>query len=187
VTAFLVFSAGFAAAQTAQSRLPAGTSITFVAEGHFDSRAHPGTSIRAHLKDDLTLDGTMIAPAGTVARLIFIGESSGKQNVAIDDFKTRYGFLPVGFAVSDASMNAGVEIRVRTLANVEHLQDRYVIEEPFPFKIGTDAPASVYTPTPARTAPPIYRATPRPAARSTRAPAPSPVPSPSDPATKIPG
>jgi len=183
VTALFVCTAGWAAAQTPASTLPAGTAVVFIAEGHFDGRAQPGASIRAHLKNDVVLDGTIVAPAGTTAKLIFVGAKNGKQSVAIDDFRTRFGFLPVGYAESDEpSMNAGVEIRVRTLANVEHLSDRYVIEEPFPFKIGNDAPASVYTPTPARTAPPILQTTGRGSRRSpspTPSPASSPSPSPS--------
>lgn len=189
MTAFLVATVAWATAQTAQSTLPAGTAVVFVSEGHFDGRARPGSNIRAHLKDDLSLDGTILAPAGTVARLVLTGiAKNGKQTVDIEDFTTRYGLLPVGSATANAdAMNAGVEIRTATLAKVVHLRDRFAIEVPFPFKIGTDTPASVYTPTPARTAPPIMRPAARPRHRPKPTPTPTPAPSPSDAATKIPG
>ena len=107
------------------------------------------------------------------------------------------GLMPVrAVAPIVPPVPAGTSIAATTLAEVDHLGDRYSIRLPFPFRLSGEAPASAYTPTPARTAPPfVIRArrgtpTPAPTAMPTAQPPPTPIPdpgaTPDATATKIP-
>jgi hypothetical protein len=148
----------------------------FVCDGTLSVTARPGSSTKVHLRDDLVLDGTVLAPAGTPARLVVGGSTTaGGQRaalVAIDQFRTKFGLLPV--RPKTASLPAvapGVTIDATTLARVEHLGDRYAIDVPFPFALSTEVPVSAYTATPARTPAALIR----PIIRGRRTPAPSPT------------
>ena len=158
--AFLLLSAAWATAQSPQQHaLPAGTAVVFVADGHLDAGAREGSSAEVHLRDPLVLDGMVIAAAGTHARLIVGGttdSATGRRTpaVSLDRFTINAGLMPVR-AKSPVlpPVTAGMTIEATTLAQVDHIGDRYSIVVPFPFKLSNDQPASAYTPTPARTAP----------------------------------
>jgi hypothetical protein len=165
--------------------LPAGSTVVFFIDGHLDVGAKPGSSVRVHLRDDLVLDGTTIAPAGTPARLIVGGVTtvagSREAQVSLDGFVSTFGLLPVRPVTGTlAVIDNGRTVEATTLARVSHLGDRFAIEIPFPFKLSSDAPLSVYTPTPAKTAPPRTSVGPAaqhtPVIRGTAPPAPEPNP-----------
>jgi hypothetical protein len=187
-TAFLLFCASFAtAAPPPQHVLPAGTAVVFVTDAPLDAGRRDGDVVTVHLRDALVLDGTTLAPAGTHAVLL-VGRSvttGGKrvEAVSLERFSVSAGLLPVR-AVEPIvpPVPAGATIEARTLAEVDHLGERYSIRIPFPFRLSGDQPASAYTPTPARTAPPrsVMKPEPRPTAT------PSPTASPDPAATKIP-
>jgi hypothetical protein len=198
VTAFLLLSAAWATAQSPRQHvLPAGTPVVFVADGHLDSGAREGSSVDVHLRDALVLDGAVIAAVGTHARLLVGGitdTASGHRTPAIslDRFSINAGLLPVrARAPIVAPVAAGTAIEATTLAEVDHIGDRYSIVVPFPFKLSNDQPASAYTPTPARTAPPHFNV---PARRRGSQPSPTAEPTaaativaePTASATKIP-
>jgi hypothetical protein len=151
-----------------QHQLPPGSAVVFVCDGRLDVGARPGSSTRVRLREALTLDGVVVAPAGTAARLVVGGAvtKGGKREatISLEDFRTPYGLLPVRPATALlGSIQPGVTIEAKTLARVEHIGERIAIEVPFPFKLSNDIPISVYTPTPAKTAPPVLpRPTPHP-------------------------
>ena len=197
--AFLLVSAAWATAQSPQQHvLPAGTAVVFVSDGRLDPGAREGTAVAVHLRDSLVLDGNVIAPAGAHARLIVGGTTdlNGKRTpeVSLDRFSINAGLMPVrARSPIVPPLASGATIEATTLAEVQHLGDRYSIMVPFPFKLSNDRPAAYYTPTPARTANPHpfnipgrrrSGATAPPSAPPSDAPA-SPDPHPS--ATKIPG
>jgi hypothetical protein len=192
-TAFLLLSATWATAQSQQQQhvLPAGTAVVFVTDANLDAGRREGDVVSVHLRDALTLDGTVLAPAGTRARLVIGGTDTpnGKRAPAIslDRFSIAAGLLPVkANAPVVAPLPAGTEIPATTLAAVDHVGDRMSIRVPFPFGLAGDQPASMYTPTPARTAPPSRNMKPGP----TPTPAPTNPPATDTPApapTKIPG
>lgn len=149
--------------------LPAGSSVVFVSDGHLDVGAKAGSTVKIHLRDDLVVDGTSIASAGTPARLVLGGSvaSGGTRQalISLDEFVTKPGRLPVGPVVATVpQIDVGTLIQAKTLATVDHLGDRFSIEVPFPFPLSNDVPVSQYTPTPAKTAPPrgFNQPTPRP-------------------------
>jgi hypothetical protein len=167
-----------ATAEPAQQQLPPGSAVVFVCDGHLDVGAKPGSSTRVHLRDALTLDGTVVAPAGTAARLVVGGvvNAGGKRqaSITVEDFTTKYGLLPVRAKTALlGGIDPGVTIEATTLARVERIGDRIAIVVPFPFRLSTDVPLSVYTPTPAKTAPlPSARSTPHPTSVPTKNPLP---------------
>jgi len=186
--AFLLFCGSFAtAAPTPQHVLPAGTAVVFVTDAPLDAGRRDGDVVTVHLRDALVLDGTTLASAGTRAVLL-VGRSlttGGKrvEAVSLERFSVSAGLLPVR-AVEPIvpPVPAGAVIEARTLAEVDHLGERYSIRIPFPFRLSGDEPASAYTPTPARTASPgaVMKPLPRPTAT------PSPTAPPTAAATKIP-
>jgi hypothetical protein len=187
-TAFLLFCATFAtAAPPPQHVLPAGTAVVFVTDAPLDAGRRDGDVVTVHLRDALVLDGTTLAPAGTHAVLL-VGRSvttGGKrlEAVSLERFSVNAGLLPVRSVEPIVPpVPAGAVIEARTLAEVDHLGDRYSIRIPFPFRLSGDQPASAYTPTPARTAPP--RSVMKPEPRPTATPSPTATPDPA--ATKIP-
>jgi len=175
--AFLLLSATWATAQSQpQHVLPAGTAVVFVTDANLDAGRREGDAVSVHLRDALTLDGTVLAPAGARARLLIGGTDTadGKRNPAIslDRFSIGAGLLPVKANVPIvAPLSAGTEISASTLAAVDHVGDRMSIRVPFPFGLAGDQPASMYTPTPARTAAPSR----------TMKPGPTPLPAPTNP------
>jgi hypothetical protein len=186
--AFLLFCASFAtAAPSPQHVLPAGTAVVFVTDAPLDAGRRDGDVVAVHLRDALVLDGTTLAPAGAHAVLL-VGRSAttgGKrvEAISLERFSVNAGLLPVR-AVEPIvpPVPTGAMIEARTLAEVDHLGDRWSIRVPFPFHISGDRPASAYTPTPARTAPP--RSVMKPEPRPTATPSPTAAPDPA--ATKIP-
>ncbi|MBV8299263.1 MAG: hypothetical protein JO083_06955 [Candidatus Eremiobacteraeota bacterium] len=148
-----------------------------------DAGRRDGDVVGVHLRDALVLDGTTLAPAGAKAVLLVSRSvtTSGKrvESVSLERFSVSAGLLPVR-AVDPIvpPVPAGAVIEARTLAEVDHLGDRYSIRTPFPFRLSGDQPASAYTPTPARTAPPPGGPPPT---RPTPAPSSPPMPSPTAP------
>jgi hypothetical protein len=193
-TAFLLLTATWATAQSRQQHvLPAGTAVVFVTDANLDAGRREGDAVSVHLRDALTLDGTVLAPAGTRARLLVGGTSGpdGKRIPAfvLDHFSISAGLLPVKPLVPIVPpLATGAEIEARTLANVDNFGDRLSIRVPFPFGLSGDQPASQYTPTPARTAAPRNPMKPSPAPTPFPTAPPGTTPdSPAPAATKIPG
>ena len=193
-TAFLLLSAAWATAQSRQPHvLPAGTAVVFVTDSNLDAGRREGDVVSVHLRDALTLDGTVLAPAGTRAYVV-VGENvnaAGKRvstTYSLDRFSINAGLLPVKAAEPIVPpLAAGTEISATTLAAVDHVGDRWSIRVPFPFQLSGDQPASVYTPTPARTASPKMqmKREPSPTPTPTAPPAAAPD-TPAPAATKIP-
>jgi hypothetical protein len=190
-TAFLLLSATWATAQSQQQHvLPAGTAVVFVTDGNLATGRREGDVITVHLRDALTLDGAVLAAAGTRARLLIGGTDTpnGKRvpAISLEGFSINAGLLPVkADAPIVAPLAAGTEIHATTLAEVDRFGGRLSIRVPFPFRLTGDQPASMYTPTPARTASPGRPMKPAP----TPTPVPSAAPAPDTPApaaTKIP-
>ncbi len=180
-TAFLLLTAAWATAQSGRQHvLPSGTAVVFVTDSNLDPGRREGDVVSVHLRDALTLDGTVLAPAGARARVLVGGTDTpdGKRIRAysLDRFSINAGLLPVK-AVDPivAPLPAGAEIAATTLAAVDHVGDRWSIRVPFPFQLTGDQPASSYTPTPARTASPKMQMkrepSPTPTAQPTTSPA----------------
>src|ERR1700738_759944 len=73
-TAFLLLSSTWAPAQSQQQHvLPAGTAVVFVTDANLDAGRREGDVVSVHLRDALTLDGAVLAPAGARARLVIGG------------------------------------------------------------------------------------------------------------------
>ena len=186
--AFLLLTSAWATAESPQQHvLPAGTAVVFITDSQLDPGRREGDVIGIHLRDNLVLDGTVLAPAGAHAFLLVGGVTApdGRRlpAISVDRFSINAGLMPVK-AVRPIvpPVPAGSQIDAATLAEVDHIGDRYSIRIPFPFRLSGDMPASAYTPTPARTA--SARVMMRPE-RATPSPSPTATPDPS--ATKIPG
>ena len=192
--AFLLLGSAWATAETPRQHvLPVGTAVVFVTDAGLEVGRREGDVVAVHLKRDLVLDGTVLASAGTRAELLVGGSTTpdGKRQVSVtlDRFTINAGLLPVRSAEPLAPpIPAGTEIDARTLADVDHIGDRWSIRIPFPFSLSGDLPASAYTPTPARTASPRSMMKPEPKATATPTPSAVPAVATPDPAaTKIPG
>jgi hypothetical protein len=138
-----------------------------------------------HLRDPLVLDGSVVAPAGTRARLI-VGrtEVNGKRvaSVTLQRFTIPAGLLPVRAREPIVlPIASGASIDATTLAEIEHAGERFSIRIPFPYPLSADKPASYYTPTPARTPPPRDLGP----GRSRGRPAATPIPTASSAATPL--
>jgi hypothetical protein len=174
--ALLLLTVTWATAQSPQQHvLPAGTTVVFVADANLDAGRREGDVVSVHLRDALTLDGTVLAPAGTRARVLVGGTETpdGKRTRAysLDHFFINAGLLPVkSIDPIVPPLAAGAEIAATILAAVDHVGDRWSIRVPFPFQLSGDQPASAYTPTPARTASPKMQLK--------REPSPTPTPQP---------
>ena len=193
--AFLLLSAAWATAQAPRQHvLPAGTVVAFITDAPLDAGRREGDVISVHLRDNVVLDGTVLAPAGTRAQLVFGGitapDGTRRPLVTLERFTINAGLMPVK-AVDQIvpPVPAGALIEATTQAAVDHIGDRWSIRIPFPFQLSGDQPASAYTPTPARTASARSMMRPEPKSPATLAPTASPnatsVPEPA--ATKIPG
>jgi hypothetical protein len=185
--ALLVVTAAWATAESPRQHvLPAGTAVVFVTDAPLDAGRREGDVVGIHLRDNLVLDGTVLAPAGTRAYLLMGGTPDGQRRplVTIDRFSISAGLMPVKANEPIVPpVPAGTVIEASTQAAVDHIGDRYSIRIPFPFRLSGDEPASMYTPTPARTAPPVM-----PVNRRGSSPSPAPATAaPSPAATKIPG
>jgi hypothetical protein len=184
----LLCSTAWATAESPRQQhvLPAGTAVVFVTDAPLEPGRRDGDVVGVHLRDPITLDGVTLAPAGARADLLvgaFIAPDGTRHHVVtLNRFSINAGLMPVrSVAPIVAPIPAGTHIDAVTLADVDHIGDRWSIRIPFPFKLSGDQPASTYTPTPARTAPP--KTLIKPERKATAAPAP---PSPDVEATKIP-
>jgi hypothetical protein len=193
--AFLLLSAAWATAEAPRQHvLRAGTAVVFVTDAPLDAGRREGDVVAVHLRDNLVLDGTVLAPAGTRAYLVVGGvaapDGTRRAAVSLDRFSINAGLMPVK-AVDPIVLPvpAGAQIDAMTLADVDHFGDRWSIRIPFPFQLSGDQPASAYTPTPARTPPSRTMMRPDPKASATAAPTPAPAatPVPEPAPTKIPG
>jgi hypothetical protein len=187
----LLSSASFATADSPRQQhvLPSGTAVVFVTDAPVDPGRREGDVVGVHLRDAIMLDGTVLAAAGTRAHLLYGGYTTpdGKRHPAIslDHFSVNAGLMPVRTVTPVVPpLPSGAQIDAVTLADVDHIGERWSIRIPFPFRLTGDQPASAYTPTPARTAPPKALMKPE---RPTPTPTASPTASPDAVATKIPG
>jgi hypothetical protein len=160
VTALFFVSPSMATADPPQHTLPAGSTVVFVSDGRLDVGAKPGSSAKVHLRDDLQVDGYLVAAAGTSARITFDGQTTvnGRRVaiISLDEFLTKPGRLPVRPRVTTLdALVVGMTIEATTLAAVNDVDGRLSIQVPFPFRLSTDTPFSMYTPSPAKTAVPI--------------------------------
>lgn len=179
--AFLLLCVAWATAQSPLAHvLPAGTAVVFVTDAPLDAGRREGTVVNVHLRDPLVFDGTTLAAAGARAELLVGGITAPDGNrrpaVSLDRFKIKAGLLPVkAIQPIVPPIPAGAQIEARTLADVDHIGERYSIRVPFPFGLSGDQPTSVYTPTPARTA--AAKSLMRPGAKVTSLPTPTGAPS----------
>jgi hypothetical protein len=179
--AFLLLSVAWATAESPLAHvLPSGTAVVFVTDAPLDAGRREGSVVTVHLRDPLVFDGTTLAAAGTHAELLVGGitapDGQRRPTVSLDRFKINVGLLPVKANQPIVPpLPTGTQIEAKTLADVDHIGERYSIRVPFPFGLSGDQPASAYTPTPARTAP--ARSLMRPGAKVTSLPTPTPAPS----------
>jgi hypothetical protein len=174
--------------------LPIGTPLTIVSDDAVDARVRPGSEFRAHLRDPLTLGDTLVATAGTPARLVVTGKDLAKDGtpsyrIAIVGLNLGLaGTLPVRPDTPTVQhIAAGTAIPATTLAALGFEAGKVRVALPLPFKLSNEPPNGGYTPAPLRTAAPIMnrrRPTPSPAPSSTTPASPAtasatPAPSPS--------
>jgi hypothetical protein len=128
------------------------------------------------LRDPLTLGDTLVATAGTPARLVVTAKDIGKDgtasyHIAIIGFNLGLaGTLPVRPNTPTVEhISAGMAIPATTLAALGFEAGKVRVALPLPFKLSNEPPNGGYTPAPLRTAAPIInrrRATPSPPAAS---------------------
>lgn len=187
-----------AVAQTeATHTLAQGSIIDFVSDDAVNPQSvRIGGHFKVHTKRDLVVDGDLIAPAGTTARLVVTDKNTNPDGiimltVAIDHFRTTPGDLPVSPEHAMVqSIIVGTEIPSRTMGSVDRVGQRLVIRVPLPFSLSNDAPNAFYTPVAARTptgrfaSPRARRATPSPSPAASGSPG---APGSSSPATPAAG
>ena len=180
LAAVLIAAAGAARATAApqEHQLPSGTAVVFVSDGRLGLDAKVGSVTTIHLRDDVTLEGSIVIPAGTKARLIVGGHPivNGVRTatiISLDSFATRYGTLPIHATGTMPVIDVGATVSAVTDAPIIAQNGTYSIAIPFPFSLSNDQPAAAYTPTPARTP----GGAPSPLPRRGRKPGPSPSPS----------
>ncbi len=163
-----------------------GSPVTIVADETVDPRVRPGSEFRAHLRDPLTLGGTLVATAGTPARLVVTAKETGKDgtpryHIAIIGLHLGLaGTLPVKPVMTTVErIVTGMDIAATTLASIGYEAGKIRVAIPLPFKLSNDPPIGAYTPTPLRTAAPIVN-------RRKPSASPSPVASPTTPASPVP-
>jgi hypothetical protein len=152
--------------------------LTIVSDETVDSRVRPGSEFRAHLGESLSFGQTLVATAGTPARLVVTSKETGKDgtfryHIAIIGLKLGLaGTLPVKPESPVVErVAAGMSIAATTLASVDYEQGKLRVTIPLPFKLSTEAPNGGFTPAPLRTASPIV-----PRRKPSRGPSPSPSP-----------
>jgi hypothetical protein len=128
------------------------------------------------LAQPLTLDGTVLAAAGTLAHLLVTdkvkrADGSRAIEIALGDFRLKQGELPVVPLASVVStVVPGTVIAAATQGSIERAGDRVVIRVPAPMALSTAAPIGAYTAYPAVTPAPIV-----PGARRGTTPTPLPT------------
>src|ERR1700694_1291793 len=131
--AFLLFSVAWATAETPRQHvLPAGTAVVFVTDSAIDIGRREGDLVNVHLRDALMLDGTTLAPAGARAQLLVGGitSSDGKREarLSLERFTINAGLMPVRAVAPPAPpLPAGAQIPATTLADVDHIGERWSI------------------------------------------------------------
>jgi len=189
-TVLLNSSAAWAQTPAAASVLPIGSPLTIISDDTVDGRVRPGSEFRAHLRDPLALGDTLVATAGTRARLVvtskeFAGDGTPSYHIAIVGLDLGLaGTLPVRPNTPTVQqIKAGTAIPATTLAALAFVAGKVRVALPLPFKLSNEPPNGGYTPAPLRTASPIINN------RNNRrhpTPSPSPSASPSTPATSVP-
>ncbi len=181
----VLFASGAAArAQTpaAVTSLPIGSPITIISDETVNDRVRPGSEFRAHLRDPLTLGATLVAPAGTTARIVVIvkdpKDGTPGYHIAITGLNLGLaGTLPVRpVTPTVGQITTGMAIPATTLAIVGFEQGKVRVALPLPFPLSNEPPVTGYTPAPLRTAGPIMNRR-----RPGRSPSPSPSPTASAP------
>jgi len=166
-TAVLALIAAPATADPPQHTLPAGTAVVFVADVSLDASPREGTVVLVHLRDPLSLDGTVVAPEGSKAKLhvYYPFEKPGSRGapvVRLEEFTIPAGLMPVrADRPISLPIAAGATIAAVTQAEIQHIGQRFSILLPFPFPLSSEKPVPYYTATPAKTAPPHSLPTPR--------------------------
>jgi len=182
VTVLVAASTVVARAQSpaATPSLTIGSPITNVSDETVDSRVRPGSEFRAHLRDPLTLGDTLVAPAGTPARLVVTAKEAASggtpvYHIAIVGLNLGLaGTLPVRPVTPTVDrISVGMDIPATTLAILGIEEGKVRVAVPLPFPLSNEPPNTVYTPAPLRTAAPIINN------RNRRRPTPTPSPSPS--------
>lgn len=191
VTVLITRSAAWPQSPAAASVLPIGSPLTIISDDTVDGRVRPGSEFRAHLRDPLALGDTLVATAGTPARLVVTAKDIAKDgtpsyHIAIVGLNLGLaGTLPVRPNTPTVErITAGMAIPATTLAALGFEAGKVRVALPLPFKLSNEPPNGGYTPAPLRTAGPIIsrrRATPTPAASpppsaSASAPLQSPLP-----------
>jgi hypothetical protein len=184
-------SAAWAQSPAAASILPIGSPLTIISDDTVDQRVRPGSEFRAHLRDPLALGNTLVATAGTPARLVVTAKDIAKDGtpsyrIAIVGLNLGLaGTLPVRPNTPTVEhISAGMAIPATTLAALGFEAGKVRVALPLPFKLSNEPPRGGYTPAPLRTAAPIInrrRPTPSPAASSSASPASSTSPAPASP------
>jgi hypothetical protein len=182
-----VRTAAWAQSPAAASALPIGSPLTIVSDDTVDGRVRPGSEFRAHLRDPLTLGDTLVATAGTPARLVVTAKDIAKDGTA--SYRIAIVGLNLGLAGTlpvrpDSPVvehiKAGMPIPATTLAAVGFEAGKVRVALPLPFKLSNEPPNGGYTPAPLRTASPIVnrrRSSPTPVPSTAPTPSPSPAPS----------
>jgi hypothetical protein len=174
VVAALCTPSGLALAQTPPAHsLPSGTRLDFVADDTINvDTVRAGGQYRVHLARALVLDGTPLATAGTIARLIVTEkvrrtDGSTELRLALAHFNLPQGDLPLTPVTPGVSgVTAGMLIPALTSGSVERTADRVVISVPVPVPLSTNPPNAAYSPIPILTPLPL-----RPVPRRGTAPA----------------
>ena len=150
----------------------------------------PGSEFRAHLRDPLELGGTLVATAGTRARLVVTSKDLAKDgtpsyHIAIVGLDLGLaGTLPVRPNTPTVErISAGMAIPATTLATLAFVAGKVRVALPLPFKLSNEPPNGGYTPAPLRTANPIINSR---NGRQHAPPSPSPSAAPSTPPVSAP-
>jgi hypothetical protein len=174
--------------------LPIGSPLTIIADETVDPRVRPGSEFRAHLRDPLTVGGTLVATAGTAARLVVTAKETAKDGapayrIAIIGLNLGLaGTLPVAPTTPTVGhVTAGMAIPATTLAAVGFEQGKIRVVVPLPFKLSNESPNGGYTPAPLRTAGPVITRRGKPGPSPTPTPSAPAPPSPAAPFTPSPG
>lgn len=185
MTVLALRTAAWSQTPAAVASLPIGTPVTIVSDETIDPRVRPGSEFRAHLRDPIELGATLVAIAGTPARLIVTGKDTAQDgsvtyHIAIINLNLgSAGTLPVQPTTPIVQhITTGTAITATTLASVGFDEGKVRVAVPLPFKLSNEPPAAGYTPAPLRTAGPIMnrrRPTPTPAAAPSSTPSVSPA------------
>ncbi len=157
--------------------------MVFVSDSNVDNRVGRNAAFRAHLRDRLVHDGTVIAEPGMTVQLTVVDKSTAADGttmytIAFSRFKTLAGDLPVTAIVPEVrEIHQGSEFTARTDARVVDDGTHLRVRIPLPFSLSSETPVPGFTPIPVRTYAPLLR----PKTPDRRRPAPSPSPAAASP------